>query len=66
MMEWCPAIFLKNYPFGHFQTLMLSLAALAKVYSVGCSTIALIDFLWLVRVLMHLPEPMSHILMKES
>jgi hypothetical protein len=45
MMEWWPAIFLKNYPRGHFQTLMLSLAALAKVYSVGCSTIALTDFL---------------------
>lgn len=66
MMELCPAMFLRNSPLGHFHTLMLSLAAVAKVYSVGCSTIALMDFLWLVRVFMHLPEPMSQSFTNES
>jgi hypothetical protein len=66
MIELCPDTFLRNYPLGHFHTFMLSLAAEAKVYSDGCYTSALIDFLWFVRVFMHFPVPISHSFMKVS
>lgn len=62
----CPDMFLKKIPSGHFQTLMLSGAADAKVYSFGWTAKALTDFLWLVRVETHLPLTISQVLIMVS
>lgn len=62
IIELCPEMFLKKLPSGHFQTFILSLAADAKVYYVGCIIKDLTDFLWLVNVFKHFPAAKSQVL----
>merc|ERR1719453_206740 len=59
-MASCPWMFRLKAPLGHFQTLLLSAAHEAKVYSVGWTARARMLFLWFVRVTEHFPAAKSH------